>query len=111
MRRSAIPIALALCLVLPAPALARGLENLKAGFNGFVTAVADPVLYLHEPPEDLEDLPGGGVTAHIAGAGAGTLMMVYRASMGLVDVAVTPLWVFPVLSPEPELTVVEAEYF
>ena len=43
---------------------------------------------------------GSPVTPHVVGFGQGTLMMVYRATMGVLDIVLSPFWVFPTLSPE-----------
>ena len=66
-----------------------------------------------DPPEEFEDMWGAPVTSHTLGFFQGTFLMVYRATMGLVDIAFAPFWVFPTLSPEARYEIIpgyEIEY-
>jgi len=88
-------------LLLGATASARGVNNLMAGINGLATFPFDPIASTVEPPEAFEGMFGAPVTPVVVGFFQGTLMSVYRASMGVLDIAFFPFWVFPTLSPEP----------
>jgi hypothetical protein len=61
------------------------------GLNGVVTAPADPVL----AARDIEPMA--------MGIGAGLLQMPYRMVMGVLDVALCPVPLLPVLSPVPRV--------
>jgi hypothetical protein len=87
-------------------ARATGLNNFLAGINGLITAPAEPIMQAVQPPETLRELPGGAVVSHPVGLVSGTLMCVYQAMMGALDVALTPFWVMPTLSPEPRWQIV-----
>jgi hypothetical protein len=91
---------LAAAQALVAPAGATGFNNLFAGLNGLVVAPADPVMQAIDPPSQLEKLPNPRVTRHVVGFFQGTALMLYRVFMGATDVALSPFWVFPTLSPE-----------
>ena len=106
-------VSLALTLCLAGTAQANSLNNLLAGLNGIVTAPAEPVMHVVEPPEALQELPGGMWTARPVGFVSGTLMLVYQTVMGAVDVAFSPFWIIPPVSPEPRWEIVpgyEVEY-
>jgi hypothetical protein len=93
--------------------LPTALNNVLAGFNGLLTAPADPVMSFIDPPSELEGLPGAPETAHFVGFFQGIVMVPYRTVMGALDIAFAPLWVFPTLSPEPRFDLVpgyEIEY-
>ena len=70
------------------------------GLNGVYTMPADPVMSTIEPLEEYRDLPGSVVTSHAFGLFQGTIMGLYRASMGVLDMVFAPL-PFVTLSPEP----------
>lgn len=101
MRRFAAPLALLLAMSVASPAAARGYSNFLSGFNAILTAPADPVMTVVEPPETLTRLPGGQVTGRVVGVFSGTLQMAYRATMGVLDIAFAPFWIFPHLAPQP----------
>jgi hypothetical protein len=79
---------------------ARGINNLMAGINGLVTFPTDPIWSAADPPDAFEGMVGSPVTPHVVGFFQGTMLMVYRAAMGALDIALFPFWVFPTLSPE-----------
>lgn len=106
MRKLAAVVAL-LVLVAGTPASARGLNNLMAGVTGVVTFWADPVWSAVDPPESFDDMVGAPVTPHVLGFAQGTLLMAYRATMGVLDIALFPFWVFPTLSPAPRFNLAE----
>ena len=92
--RIAALLACGAVLAAPASASAEGLNNLWAGLNGSATAPADPVMEMLYPPEDFE------LAYHpVPFLLTGTVMAVYRTVMGAFDVAMTPFYVFPTLSP------------
>ena len=100
--------ALALLLSLtPAPASATGLNNFYAGVQGLATFLADPVMDVIYPPEAYEDLPLYPVTGRVFGLVSGTLLGAYRLAMGAFDVALTPLWILPTMSPAPRWELIE----
>jgi hypothetical protein len=103
-----ILIALAFVLVSgnAAPARSAGLEGLALGINGLLTFIADPIVEAVAPPEDFEDFPGNEVFRYPFGFISGTLLGTYRAFAGAVDVALTPLWIVPTLSPEPRFDLI-----
>ena len=100
MRKLVAATAALLVLTAGSSANAEGVNNLLAGINGLVTFPADPVMATVEPPEEFDDLWGAPVTSHTAGFFQGTFLMLYRATMGVLDIAFFPFWVFPTLSPE-----------
>jgi hypothetical protein len=108
-----VPTLALLVAGLTTPARANGLNNLAAGFNGLLTAPADPVMGAVEPIEAFEDIWAGPATAHFMGLFQGTLLMSYRVLAGVFDIAFAPFWVFPTLSPEARYDVIpgyEIEY-
>ena len=110
MRRLVAAAAVLLTLLVSSAASAEGVNNLIAGINGLLTSPMDPVWSTIEPPEATEGMFGEPVTPHVVGFAHGTLMMVYRATMGVLDIAFFPLWVFPTLSPEARLEVFSKVY-
>ena len=80
-------------------ARAHGLENFVVGLNGVLTAPADPVNGLIDPPSEYDGLFMAPVTAPLAGFLSGTALGLYRAASGVVDMVLTPLWVLPPASP------------
>jgi hypothetical protein len=109
--RRLVAAAAVLCVLLgAASANAEGVNNLMAGINGLLTFPMDPVWSAVEPPEATEGMFGEPVLPHVVGFGQGTLMMAYRAVMGVMDIALFPFWVFPTLSPEARLEVFSSVY-
>lgn len=95
------------------PARAEGINNFLAGVNGLLTFPADPIVSVISPPEAFEELPAHQVTGRVVGLFQGTILGAYRAMMGVVDIAFTPVWVFPTLSPEARFEIIpgyEVEY-
>jgi hypothetical protein len=92
-------------LTVGASAHAEGVNNLLAGINGLAVFAWDPPRLAYEPPEDFDEMWGAPVTSHVVGFFAGTVMMGYRATMGVLDVALFPFWIFPTLSPDSELQI------
>ena len=93
--------------------LPRALNNVLAGFNGLLTAPADPVMSAIDPPGDFDGMWGAPVTSHTLGFFQGVLLLPYRVVMGALDIAFAPFWVFPTLSPEARFDLVpgyEIEY-
>ncbi len=98
--RIAIALATAAALGLPAAGARADVNSLLAGLNGLLTFPADPVMDAIEPSPQIQGLPGK-YTEHVVGFGGGICFGIYRAWMGSLDVALSPLWIFPTLSPEP----------
>ncbi len=99
---------LALVAILSAtPARAGGINNFLAGIQGLATFPADPVMDTITPPDLYEDLPAYPVTGRFFGFFQGTLLGAYRLGMGVFDVALTPLWILPTMSPEPRWELIE----
>ena len=93
--------------------LPTAVNNVLAGLNGLATFPADPVMSAVDPPREFEDMWGAPVTSHTLGFFQGTFLMLYRATMGVADIAFAPLWVFPTLSPEGRYEIIpgyEIEY-
>ena len=97
----AVCLAAALGAALAVPAQAEGIDNLKAGVIGLITFPADFVMGAVDPPKAATKLPGAVVTGPVVGFFSGIVMGVYRVSMAVVDISLSPFWVFPTLSPEP----------
>src|SRR6185503_19817156 len=91
---------LAIGLAAPGVAPAAGLEGLAAGVNGLLTAPADPIAYLIEPPEYFDEVPLPQLSGRVLGVVSGTMLAAKRAGLDVLDIALTPLWVVPTLSPE-----------
>jgi hypothetical protein len=106
-KRQLAAVAALLVLTSGATAHAEGLNNLAAGFNGLLTFPFDPAIFAAEPPEAFEEMAGAPYTSGLLGFFAGILMMPYRATMGALDVALFPFWVFPTLSPEAKINLFE----
>jgi hypothetical protein len=98
--RGVAAAAVLLVLTASTTASAKGINNLMAGINGLVTFPTDPVWSAVHPPEAFDGMFGSPVTPHVLGFAQGTLLMVYRAATGALDIAFFPFWVFPTLSPE-----------
>ena len=90
----------------PGAARAAGVDGLLMGVNGLITWPADPVCDAVFPPEDFEDFPGKTVLRYPLGLLYGTGLGVYRATTGVVDILLTPLWIVPELSPAPRFDVI-----
>ena len=101
MRSAVLSLCLLLLLSSASSARAEGLNNLYAGINGLLTFPADPVMMVIQPPDSFEDLPAHRITGRIAAVPAGTLLGIYRLTMASFDVAFTPCWFFPTMSPRP----------
>jgi len=69
--------------------------------NSLVTFPADPVMGAVQPLEEFDELPLATATKYPIGFGQGTLLSLYRASMGAFDVVFAPLTPMKLLSPEP----------
>ncbi len=113
MRKLAAAAAALFVLTAGASANAEGVNNLLAGINGLVTFPVDPVMSSVYPPEEFDELWGAPITSHMAGLFQGTLLMLFRATTGAVDIAFFPFWVFPTLSPEARYEIIpgyEIEY-
>lgn len=107
MKRSTICAAtLGLHLIAAPTTEAKGLDGFRMGLNGVLTAPADPIDGLIHPPDSYDELFLAPVTAPLLGFVRGTLLGLYRASSGLVDIAMTPLWVLPEISPEARFRLV-----
>lgn len=100
MRRTTGCLTLILALVAAGAAHAEGFNNFLAGLNGVVTAPPEPVMHVIDPPETLRELPGGMWVARPLGLLTGTGQLIYQTMMGALDIAFTPFWVMPTLSPE-----------
>jgi hypothetical protein len=111
MRKLVAATAALLILTSSAAAHAEGVNNLAAGVNGLLTFVVDPFAFATEPPEAFEDMTGAPYTSGILGFFAGIVMMPYRATMGALDIALFPFWVFPTLSPEARFDLFEQSEF
>jgi len=96
----------AMLVIGPACARADGLNSFFAGLNGVLTFPADPILRTIDPPSELEELPLAPVSSHIGGLFTGVLLGGFRAITGALDIALTPLWVAPTLSPRPAIKIV-----
>jgi hypothetical protein len=122
MRRLVAATAILVVLTAAAPASAEDSEplelptavnNVLAGLNGLATFPADPVMSAIDPPREFKDMWGAPVTSHTIGFFQGTFLMLYRAMMGVADIAFAPFWVFPTLSPEGRYEIIpgyEIEY-
>jgi hypothetical protein len=88
------------------PVQARGIDGLLRGLNGIVTAPADLVSHVVSPPEDYDEIPAPELSGRVLGVFSGSILGAYRALTGALDVALTPLWVIPNLSPEPRYDLV-----
>jgi hypothetical protein len=111
MRRLALCLTLGATMLWAAPAEANGWNSLRAGVQGLIQFPADPVMFVIAPPDEfVDELPAGQVTGRILGVVAGTAMAGYRVLMGATDIVLSPLWVFPTLSPEANWNWFDVEY-
>jgi hypothetical protein len=76
-------------------------DRLLIGVNSLLTFPADPVVGALDPLEEFAQLPGGVVSQYFVGLGQGALLGAYRASMGALDIAFSPVTPVVMLSPEP----------
>ena len=93
-------------LAVPTSARAEGFNGLMAGVNGLLTFPVDPIAELIVPSNDFDELPAPAVLGRVVGFLAGTLRGVSRAGWGTLDVALTPLWVVPTLSPKARFEII-----
>jgi hypothetical protein len=107
MRRAAVCLSILIMLSFAGQARAEGLNNLYAGINSLVSFYADPFVMVVIPPDEFEELPAHKVTGRILAIPAGTLLSAYRVMMAAFDIAFTPFWVFPTMSPEPRWETIE----
>ena len=81
---------------------AEHLDSMRArvltGANGIATAPADPVMATVEPPKALDKASYG---RYPLGFASGSLQMLYRTFLGVVDLGLAPIPALPVLSPVP----------
>jgi len=105
-RTRACVLATLLCVLAPLPAHAAGIDGFLTGVIGILTFPADPVLDTMDPPSDFDEIPGSSYTRYPAGFLYGLFYGVGRALFGVTDIALTPLWVVPTLSPEPRIDVI-----
>jgi hypothetical protein len=90
----------------PSSAHSAGLDGLLMGVNGVLTFPADPICDAIFPTEDFEDFPGKTVLRYPLGFLFGTGLGIYRLTSGVLDIALTPLWVVPSASPVPRFDVI-----
>ena len=113
-------VVLALCLAGPAFAqdddeepgafrefLSERGNNFKGGLNGMITWPAD-VMMVTDTEEIVPGwwIPFNYMTTFIGG----TLQGVYRLTLGVLDVAFTPIPYFPMLSPVPRYKVIPFDH-
>ncbi len=105
MRHLVPTLACAFALSLAAPAEAQYWSSVAnqagVGLNGILTAPADPVMSVVQPPKQMKDAPGG----RFLGLFTGTLLSVYRISVGFFDIVLAPL-PSVVISPEPRFKLI-----
>jgi len=75
-------------------------SHFLTGLNSVITAPADPVMNVVEPPKEYQELPLGEVSGRFFGFLQGTVMLAYRTGMGALDMVLAPIPVV-ILSPEP----------
>jgi hypothetical protein len=81
-------------------------SNAAAGLNGLVTAPADPVALT----VDGDEVFGSPVGGRVLGFGAGSLQAIYRAVMGVSDIALAIVPAMPMLSPVPRYKLLPFEH-
>jgi hypothetical protein len=81
-------------------------SNAAAGLNGLVTAPADPVALTITGGEVFGSPIGGPVL----GFGAGSMQALYRAVMGVSDIALAIVPAMPMLSPVPRYKLLPFEH-
>ena len=86
----------------PVVAWAQDMGNrASVGFNGILTAPADPFMFAAGGDETFEELPGAAVTGRFVGFLAGVSQMPYRIGMGAFDIALAWMPALYMQSPEP----------
>lgn len=81
-------------------------NNAAAGLNGLVTFPADPVMLTVEGDEVF----GSPVSGRVLGFGAGIMQGIYRAVMGVSDIALAIVPTMPMLSPVPRFKLLPFEH-
>ncbi len=71
------------------------------GLNSVITFPADPVMSTIAPDEEFDELPWAVVTKWPVGFFQGSMLMLYRAYTGVLDLTFAPLTPVMMLSPEP----------
>jgi hypothetical protein len=71
------------------------------GLNSLITFPADPVMSTVQPADEFDALPLAPATKYPVGFVQGTMLSMYRASMGTLDLLFAPLTPMKMLSPEP----------
>ncbi len=71
------------------------------GLNSLATFPADPVMGAVKPREEFDELPLAAGTKYVVGFLQGSMLSIYRATMGAFDVVFAPLTPMKLLSPEP----------
>jgi len=97
----------------PQPARADGVNSLLAGVNGLLTAPIDLGYEAVYPPVSLEELPLAPASSHFLGFFSGVFTAISRVGYGVLDIALTPVWIVPTLSPRPVVEIIpfyEVEY-
>lgn len=69
--------------------------------NSLVTFPADPVMGAVTPREEFNELPLAVATKYPVGFLQGSMLSVFRATMGTFDILFAPLTPMKMLSPEP----------
>ena len=81
-----------------------GSNRLSVGWNGILTAPADPVMFAIEGDEVFESLPAPAYTGRVVGFLAGACQMSYRMLMGTFDVSFAWMPYLYMQSPVPRFT-------
>lgn len=81
-----------------------GGNRMSVGFNGILTAPADPVMFAIEGDEYFESLPAPAYTGRVVGFFAGLVQMPYRMLMGSFDVGFAWMPFLYMQSPIPRFT-------
>ncbi len=76
-------------------------NRLLIGLNSVITFPADPVMSAIEPDEEFDELPLAVVTKWPVGFFQGSMLMIYRAYTGVLDLTFAPITPVTMLSPEP----------
>ena len=69
--------------------------------NSVITFPADPVMSAIQPDEEFDELPLAVVTKWPVGFFQGSMLMIYRAYTGVLDLTFAPITPVMMLSPEP----------
>ena len=81
-----------------------GANRMSVGWNGILTAPADPVMFAIEGEEVFESLPAPAYTGRAVGFFAGVSQMAYRLLMGTFDVVFCWAPYVYMQSPVPRFT-------